>query len=590
MKQIIAWIRTILNWVKSKLSQRQFLYFSSALVGVSVGLAAVGLKKFVHIIFVIASFNKAFAFNYFYLLLPMIGIFLTVLVIRLFLKKGFEKGLFRLHYRIAKKGSAVPKEQMYGQIITSSLTIGLGGSSGLEAPIAITGAAFGSNYGETYGLDYKDKTLLLACGAAAGIASAFNAPIAGVLFALEVLLLDISISGFIPLIIAAAFGALVSGVLLEDDILLKFSLREPFNYQNVPFYFMLGLLAGYLSFYHAKVFEKVEKWFPPKHPFLNVFVGGTMLAGLIYLFPSLFGEGYSSIKTLSMHQPGQLLKGSFFSGLETHPWPLLAFVALVMLVKPVATAITLGSGGNGGNFAPSLFVGAYMGFVLSRAINLLHIGKVPESNFTLVGMAGLLSGLYHAPLTAIFLIAEITNGYSLMIPLMIVSSISYAVSKYLSNDSMEARKLRSLGHILTENKDKSILAQIQTKDLVERDFTPISKETKLGELVKIIGNCKRNIFPVLDANGRLEGVVLLDQIRSILFRQEFYETKRVKEFMSTIPAILNEADSMDYVVNQFDQTQTWNLPVVDGNGKYLGFLSKSTVFSQYRKQLIESCL
>ncbi len=310
--------------------------------------------------------------------------------------------------------------------------MGFGGSAGLEAPIVITGAAFGSNYSKTYDLDKKEKTLLLACGIAAGIAAVFNAPIAGVLFALEVLIIDISISAFTPLILSAATGALISKIFLNDDVLLSFQLQQPFNYFNVPFYILLGILAGLISIYHARTFTKIEGLFSnaPKKKYLNVLIGGVALAMLLFIFPSLFGEGYQSIKLLSTQHPENLLDNSILQSLKNNQWIVLAFIGAIIFIKSIATGLTIGSGGNGGNFAPSLFVGSYLGFFFSRCINMLNLGNLPENNFTIVGMAGVLSGLYHAPLTAIFLIAEITGGYTLMIPLMIVSSISFGTVSY----------------------------------------------------------------------------------------------------------------------------------------------------------------
>ena len=410
-------INSIIEWTQTKLNKKQFIIFSSILVGLSVGLAAIILKTFVHYIFIAATFKELGNFKYLFLVLPIIGIFLTVLVVKKLLHGKLDKGLSHIHYAIANKSSIVPKDQMYAQILTSSLTVGFGGSAGLEAPIVITGAAIGSNYSKTYHLNYKERTLLLACGIAAGIGATFNAPIAGVLFALEVLIIDISISAFTPLIISAATGALISKIILQDDILLSFQ-SQSFNYNNVPFYILLGLLAGIISVYHSRAFTKIENIFSksPNKIYLNAAIGGLAIAALLFVFPSLFGEGYQSIKSLALQQPENLLDNGVFQNYKSNGWFVLIFVGVLIFVKAIATALTLGSGGNGGNFAPSLFVGSYLGFFLSRCLNMLNLTNLPESNFTMVGMAGILSGLYHAPLTAIFLIAEITGGYTLMIP------------------------------------------------------------------------------------------------------------------------------------------------------------------------------
>ena len=578
-------INSIIEWTQTKLNKKQFIIFSSILVGLSVGLAAIILKTFVHYIFIAATFKELGNFKYLFLVLPIIGIFLTVLVVKKLLHGKLDKGLSHIHYAIANKSSIVPKDQMYGQILTSSLTVGFGGSAGLEAPIVITGAAIGSNYSKTYHLNYKERTLLLACGIAAGIGATFNAPIAGVLFALEVLLIDISISAFTPLIISAATGALISKIILQDDILLSFQ-SQSFNYNNVPFYILLGLLAGIISVYHSRAFTKIENIFSksPNKIYLNAAIGGLAIAALLFVFPSLFGEGYQSIKSLALQQPENLLDNGVFQNYKSNGWFVLIFVGVLIFVKAIATALTLGSGGNGGNFAPSLFVGSYLGFFLSRCLNMLNLTNLPESNFTMVGMAGILSGLYHAPLTAIFLIAEITGGYTLMIPLMIVSSISYAISKYFEAFSMDTKILGQSGKIFTDDRDHNILTTIRTSNLIETDFQKISPNDTLGNLVEIISKSTRNIFPVTDTENKLLGIIILDNIRDIMFKNEMYDKVTAKELMTNPPTTISPTQTMETVMKKFDETGAWNLPVID-NGQYVGFITKSSVFTSYRTKL-----
>ena len=578
-------INSIIEWTQTKLNKKQFIIFSSILVGLSVGLAAIILKTFVHYIFIAATFKELGNFKYLFLVLPIIGIFLTVLVVKKLLHGKLDKGLSHIHYAIANKSSIVPKDQMYGQILTSSLTVGFGGSAGLEAPIVITGAAIGSNYSKTYHLNYKERTLLLACGIAAGIGATFNAPIAGVLFALEVLIIDISISAFTPLIISAATGALISKIILQDDILLSFQ-SQSFNYNNVPFYILLGLLAGIISVYHSRAFTKIENIFSksPNKIYLNAAIGGLAIAALLFVFPSLFGEGYQSIKSLALQQPENLLDNGVFQNYKSNGWFVLIFVGVLIFVKAIATALTLGSGGNGGNFAPSLFVGSYLGFFLSRCLNMLNLTNLPESNFTMVGMAGILSGLYHAPLTAIFLIAEITGGYTLMIPLMIVSSISYAISKYFEPFSMDTKTLGQSGKIFTDDRDHNILTTIRTSNLIETDFQKISPNDTLGNLVEIISKSTRNIFPVTDTENKLLGIIILDNIRDIMFKNEMYDKVTAKELMTNPPTTISPTQTMETVMKKFDETGAWNLPVID-NGQYVGFISKSSVFTSYRTKL-----
>ena len=567
-------INSIIEWTQTKLNKKQFIIFSSILVGLSVGLAAIILKTLVHYIFIAATFKELCNFKYLFLVLPIIGIFLTVLVVKKLLHGKLDKGLSHIHYAIANKSSIVPKDQMYGQILTSSLTVGFGGSAGLEAPIVITGAAIGSNYSKTYHLNYKERTLLLACGIAAGIGATFNAPIAGVLFALEVLIIDISISAFTPLIISAATGALISKIILQDDILLSFQ-SQSFNYNNVPFYILLGLLAGIISVYHSRAFTKIENIFSksPNKIYLNAAIGGLAIAALLFVFPSLFGEGYQSIKSLALQQPENLLDNGVFQNYKSNGWFVLIFVGVLIFVKAIATALTLGSGGNGGNFAPSLFVGSYLGFFLSRCLNMLNLTNLPESNFTMVGMAGILSGLYHAPLTAIFLIAEITGGYTLMIPLIIVSSISYAISKYFEPFSMDTKILGQSGKIFTDDRDHNILTTIRTSNLIETDFQKISPNDTLGNLVEIISKSTRNIFPVTDTENKLLGIIILDNIRDIMFKNEMYDKVTAKELMTNPPTTISPTQTMETVMKKFDETGAWNLPVID-NGQYVGFISK----------------
>jgi CIC family chloride channel protein len=587
----LSFFKQSINWTKRRLSKKQFLFFSSVLVGLSAGLAAVILKLFVHFILWGISDNALINSQYFYVILPILGILFTVLIVKIFLNNKLEKGIAKLHVKIKKRSSFIPSEQMYAQVITSSVTVGFGGSAGLEAPIVITGAAFGSNYAKTHKLNQNDRTLLLACGVSAGIAAAFNAPIAGVLFALEVLLLDIGITAFIPLIIAAASGALVSKIILHDNILLSSKSTVDFDYKNVFFYALLGVLAGLISVYHARVFSAIESKLShyKMNPFSKVILGGSCLAFLILLFPSLYGEGYESIKWLSSGQEKKILNHSLLESFVTNEYLLLAFIGLVIFFKSIATGLTLGSGGNGGNFAPSLFVGAFLGFFMSRIVNLSGYFKLPESNFTLVGMAGILSGLYHAPLTSIFLIAEITGGHTLMIPLMIVSSISYAISRYFEPQSLDIKKLGLFTDSFAKDKDKTILSSIQLERLIDQDFTAIHPEMKLGELVEIIKISNKNVFPVITSKNELLGLVLVDNIKDIMFSRELYQKVQVVEIYSKINQLVQLNDSADEILEKFEKEDLWVLPVLN-NRLFIGFISKSKILSNYREKLINTII
>lgn len=581
----------VLGWLQKRLTERQFFILASILIGFTAGLAAVVLKMLVHYIHAVITENHHLPFQYsLYLIFPLLGLLITVWYVRRFHSGTLDKSTAFVLYSIHRKSSLLAPFHMAAHIITSAITIGFGGSSGLEAPIATTGAAIGSNFSRTYRLTYRERTLLLCCGAAAGIAAAFNAPIAGVLFAIEILLVDLSASAFIPLIIAAAVGALCSAMLLQDGIVLSFKTQQPFNFENVPYYLLLSLLAGLMAVYHSRVFLAFDAWFDRFNgAYTKALIGGAILALLIYLFPPLFGEGYDSIITLSVSNAEQFLQNSPFEPVANNAWLVLVFTGLIALAKTLATSATLSGGGNGGNFAPSLMVGAFTGFFFARVINLTGMGHVPESNFTLVAMAGVMSGVMHAPLTAIFLIAEVTGGYALMIPLMIVASLSYTIVKFLAPQSIDAVKLERKGQPLLQERDQRILHSLNLGALVETNFQPVNENARFREMIPAIERSTRNIFPVTDDAGKLVGIIHLDNIREIMFHQELYDTLSIKELTSKVPAVIDEKESMDDVMRKFDSTDAWNLPVVR-DGIYLGFISKSAIFNKYRSVLIEKSM
>jgi CIC family chloride channel protein len=582
-------IRTPIFYLRKRLSSRNFFIFSSVLVGLTSGLAAVFLKYFVHSIGSLVSiYSNSFEEFFLFATFPVVGIALTVFYVRYFLHDKLKKGSAEIVYSIVKKSSLLPPRDMYSHMVSSALTVGFGGSVGLESPMVSTGSAIGSNYGRSYKLSYKERTILLACGAAAGIAAAFNSPIAGVLFAIEVLLADVSASAFIPLIISAACGALVSKIVLREGVIIAFTLQQPFNYHNVPYYIIVGILAGFISLYYARVFKWVEKKIEViKNRWSKAIIGGVLLFLLITFFPPLFGEGYETIKSLADLNPHLLSKNSPFNIFISSDVQLLIFLGALVFLKAIAAAITLSCGGNGGSFGPSLFIGAYLGFVFSRIVNLSGIANIPETNFTLVAMAGILSGVFYAPLTAIFLIAEITGGYELMIPLMIVSSLSLIVTHFFEPLSMEGKKLSYKLHQSVETKDKFILSKLELSSLIETNFSTIKVDEDLKALIKVIAASNRNIFPVLDKNDVLMGIIHLDKIRQVIFDPSKHDNVNVKDLMSE-PAAIIEADSnLQEALRQFDKTNQWNLPVVT-KGKYIGFLSKSSILARYRNELLES--
>lgn len=586
-KKYLNKFENLIVWGQSKLTNKQFIFLSSVLVGISAAFAVIVLKTFAHWVFQFATYiNGILKLSFINSILPIIGILLTVFVVKRVLGGTIEKGTSQILYAVAKKASIIPKKQMYAQIITSSLTVGLGGSAGLESPIVITGAAFGSNYAQKYKLRYKDRTLLIGCGVAAGIAAAFNAPIAGVLFAIEVLLVDVSISAFTPIMIAAATGALVSAIALDETILLSFKQQQIFNYHNIPYYVLLGVFTGLISVYYSRNFQRVEHFFARirLEPYKKALFGASILAVIIFIFPTLFGEGYESIKTLSESDPGQLLENTLFSDFRNNSWALLIFVGWTMMLKVFATGITLGSGGNGGNFAPSLFLGSYVGFFFSKLLNLTGLTKLPISNFTMVGMAGILSGLFHAPLTAIFLIAEITGGYDLMIPLMIVSSISFAISKRFEKHSLDVKNLAKKGNAFTSNKDSNILSTIETEKIIQTDYLTVSPDENLEKLVDLISHSNQVVFAVVDSQKQLLGVIHFNDIREIIFSTFKVKYTSVREVMCHPKEIIYPVDSMETVMNKFESSKVAFLPVLK-NGKYYGFISKSIALEAYRSKL-----
>lgn len=580
-----------ISLLQKKLTKKQFLFVSSILVGLSSGIVAVSLKLFVHEIFELVTHSRFSSYRFFYLLLPAIGILLSLFIIKRFFNNTIHKGLGQIHFSLSKRSSFLPRRNMFDQFLTSSVTVGFGGSTGLEAPIVVTGAAFGSNFAKKYGLKYKERTLLLACGIAAGIAAAFNAPIAGVLFALEVLMVDIGINSFTLLIISAATGALVSKIVLNEGILLSFILTESFNYWNLPFYVLLGILSGIIAYYHSRVFSKLEQLFSlkVKSKINRWIISSFLLIILIAIFPPLFGEGYQSIKILALSNPIDLMDNSILFNENSNEIIILIFIGLLVFLKSIATAVTIGGGGNGGSFAPSLFIGAYLGYFLASLVNLLKINDLPRTNFMMVGMAGILSGLYHAPLTAIFLIAEITGGYGLMIPLMIVASISFIISRYLDPFPMDSKKLILRGEALTTDKDLNVLSGIKLDDYIERDFEHLNSMMSLGELVKVVAKSKRNIFPVIENQNILVGIVLLDDIKEVMFNELLYDDLKVFNIMRDPETIILISDSMQDVMRKFDESDAWILPVTEKQS-FEGFIAKAKLFSGYRKRLKDTNL
>lgn len=579
-----------LIWKVKHIEHRYFLLILSVIVGSISGLAAVTLKTTVHYIEVLFTKSKAFEIqeeNYYYLLYPLVGIFITVLFIKIFIRQDISHGIARILYSISKNRSILKAHNMYSSIIACTFTGGFGGSVGMEAPIVTTGASIGSNIGQLLRLNYKTTTLLVACGATGAMAGIFQAPIAALIFSLEVLMLDLTLTSIVPLLMASVTGSMVASLLLGDKILFYFSLKDHFQMSHLPFYIGLGIIAGLVSVYFTRVHLSIESKFDTIiNPYKKMLIGGLLLGLLIFIFPPLFGEGYLAMKSVLSGNANDLLNNSLFYSFKDNLWFFLGFLVLVLIFKVVATSITTGTGGIGGIFAPTLFMGGITGFVFAKAINSFEFVKLSESNFALVGMAGLIAGVIHAPLTAIFLIAEITDGYELFLPLMVTSAISYLTIMYFEPHSIYTKRLAKRGELLTHHKDKAVLSQMNIVDLIDKNATTISHEANLGELVQIIANSKQNIIPVLDKNKLLQGIVPLDNIRQIMFNKDMYETTMVSNLMVLPTTYISSDDSMANVLTKFETSGEWSLPVID-EGEYKGYVLKTKIFSAYRKKLLE---
>lgn len=571
------------------MSLRTLILLLSIIIGFVSGIAASILKTFAHKIrlLIVDSFSNPSDYLL-YFGLPIMGILLAVVFINTAIREKIGHGVSSVLFSISRKKGMIKPHKMYSSVIGSALTVGFGGSVGLEAPVVSTGAAIGSNIARVFKLSHRNMILLIGCGASGAIAAIFNAPIAGVIFALEVLMLDLTTASLVPLLLASITGTITAKLLMGESILFSFELTDNFQVSDTPFYLMLGLFCGLISVYFNRLDMFIEGSMARfKNSYVRVVIGGLALGTLIYFFPPLFGEGYISIKSLLNGHGTDLLANSRFTLFEDSNYFLILFVFMLIFLKVVATALTLGSGGIGGIFAPSLFVGAMTGFFFSDFINTFQkTFHISTSNFTLVGMAGVMAGVLHAPLTSMFLIAELTSGYQLIVPLMMTASVAYITSKSFDSHSIYTKKLAKKGQLLTHHKDKAVLTLMVLKDVIENDFLKVRPSMTLGELVNIVARSKRNIFPVVNKEGHLLGIVTLDDIREIMFNPDLYEEIKVDQIMNAPPGILQDDYNMEQVMNIFTETGAWNLPVVKDK-KYIGFVSKSKMFSNYRKLLLQ---
>ena len=579
----------VFKWLSVKLSHNQFLILSGILVGCSAGLAGVLLKSLVHYIHYLITNKVHFTDQIlFYGLFPFLGIVLTTIIVIYFFKGQDRKGIPAILYEIARNSSMVSSVKMYSQIIQSAVTVGLGGSAGLESPIAVTGAAIGSNFAQTYKLSYKDRTLLLASGAAAGIAAAFNAPIAGVMFAFEMLLTGVVFTDFIPLVVAAVCGSLLSRIILNEEALFKFDARHDFNYHNIPYYLALGIVCGLYGRYFIMISRRVERFFHhiKFSKLQKALTGGAILSVLCLLFPPLFGEGYSSVKSFTNGDIHHIIEHSFFGYLHYREWIVIVFLALVCLFKAFATSVTIYAGGNGGNFAPSLFAGGTLGYLFASICTLIGLPAVPVINLIIVGMAGVMTGVLYAPLTAIFLIAESSSGYDLFIPLMMVCVISFLIAKWFSPISPDLKNLAKEGKIFTRQHDRNLLLLINPAELIEKTTSVLDLKSSFRDLMEIVKKGNRNIIAVLDGY-RLAGIIYLDDLRPVLFSPELYDKIDILNYMKIPHEVIYEDENMIAIANKFDATAAWVLPVVNEENEFLGFISKSSLLNRYRELLKE---
>ncbi len=558
----------------------------SFVVGLGCGFAAVLLKtliKWIHhgLTFWFTKPSDA----YLYLIYPGIGMLLSFLFVRYFVKTDISHGVTKVLLSISRNESRIKPHNTWTSIMASSVTIGFGGSVGAEAPIVYTGAAIGSNVGRSMGMSYKNMTILLGCGAAGAVAGIFKAPLAGVLFTLEILLFNISMTSILPLLISAITATVVSYIFLGDAVAIANTI-ETFSMGNLPYYFILGIFCGIISLYFIRTSLRVEdKMRRVRKPINRWIIGAIAMGVLVFLFPPLYGEGYNSLTLMLNNNPIEMAGGIIGERVLANKWAILLFFTAILLVKVYATAFTNAGGGVGGTFGPTLFTGGIAGFVLGRFINLTGIHVIPEANFVLVGMGGLMAGVMQAPMTAIFLIAEMTGGYDLLIPLILTSAISFATIRLVEQYSIYTKRIAQQGDLLTHDSDRAVLTLLKTSDLIETDFSTIGFNSTLGDLVKVIATSKRNIFPVVDHYNQFQGIVFLDDVRKIMFDQSQYESVQIPAIMKNAPAMVYYDEKMESVMNKFEVTQAWNLPVVDRNNKYLGFVSKSKIFSSYREQL-----
>jgi CIC family chloride channel protein len=580
-------ISPLAAWLK-RMPEQRMMFILAMCTGLGCGLAAVTLKRAIHgVQTLLSGWFHGLTDSLLYMVYPGIGMLIAFLLVKYVIKDNIGHGVTRVLHTISRHDSKIKGHNCWSSIAASSVTIGFGGSVGAEAPIVYTGAAIGSNIAQVLGLNYRQMTLLLGCGAAGAVAGIFKAPLAGILFTLEILMFNLSISSILPLLVASITATVVSSVLMGSGVIFT-TTAEQFLIANLPYYILLGVLCGFVSLYFTRLTLFLEdKIHAIQKSFKRWLVTATGLGILIFIFPPLYGEGYGFLNTCLNDHLTPSVQSPLFGIISSKAWFLPLFFIGALFCKVIAMSFTNAGGGVGGTFGPTLFVGGVLGFVVARSINLFDFHHLPEANFALTGMAGLMAGVMQAPLTAIFLIAEITGGYKLLMPLIITSICSFATIRGFEPYSIYTKRLAKSGDLLTHDNDQAVLVLLHTSDLVEADFTVVNADDSLGALVRAVSLGKRNIFPVVGERGELTGVVLLDKIREIMFDRERYETISVRELMQNPPDVVHIDEKMEQVMEKFEASGAWNLPVIDTQNRYIGFVSKSKIFSAYREQLAQ---
>ncbi|MDT0690889.1 chloride channel protein [Salegentibacter sp. F188] len=589
VKNLLPWF---LNWKTKNLTHHQFLMVLSSLIGFISGLIAVTIKNLTH--YIQALLEGELVINYhnaFYFIFPIFGLALTLIIIKFWFKKEVGNGIPTTLHAISRKSGIMRRFQTYASLITAPLTVGFGGSVGLEAPTVVTGASISSNISRIFKLNQASRTLLIGCAAAGAMSALFKAPIAAIIFAIEIFSLDLTLVSMIPLLLASVSAILTTYFFTGSDIILHSQLSDEFQISQVPFYILLGVLASLCSIYFTKIYFRINHFFSRiKSPFYRLLIGGAALGILIFFIPPLYGEGYDVINNLLQENYMYALQNNIFGNLNDSIWVVIALLAGLVVFKIVATSLTLGAGGIGGIFAPVLFMGSAMGHCFALIINNLGFLARPlsVSNFTMVGMAGLMAGIMHAPLTAIFLIAELTSGYELFVPLMITAAISFMITSQFQPHSVYTLDLANRGELITHNKDQMVLTLLNIRGVIETNFVTVDIEASLGDVIHNgVIKSSRNLFPVVDENGHFMGIILLDDIRPVMFNQKLYDEITVRELMQVAPEVIDiSKDRTKDIMKKFQDSDAWNLPVIE-NEKYIGFISKSKLLTAYRQKLIE---